>query len=126
MGRAPDPESESWSITFRARNGDEFLKFKKFRGVCRKDNYEYTDLFMPIVDRVVESDNPQLHFNIADEALVLNKNVKEQEQEPDHHVEVDCPECSGSGETRWGGSCRYCNGIGKVGVEKTPEGTDLR
>lgn len=36
-----------------------------------------------------------------------------------HHIEVDCSECSGSGENRWGGSCRGCNGIGKVGVEKS-------
>jgi hypothetical protein len=36
----------------------------------------------------------------------------------DHHIEADCGECSGSGENRWGGVCRGCNGIGKVGVEK--------
>lgn len=36
----------------------------------------------------------------------------------DHHVEIDCSECSGSGENQWGGRCRHCNGIGKVGVEK--------
>jgi hypothetical protein len=101
------------------RNEQEFLKLKKFRGVCRKDNYEYTDLFMPVIDRVIESDNPQLHFNVVADDLVLNKNMKPDEEKPDsHHIEVDCSECSGSGENRWGGSCRGCNGIGKVGVEK--------
>jgi hypothetical protein len=38
--------------------------------------------------------------------------------EDDRHVEVDCSECSGSGENRWGGSCRGCAGIGRIGVEK--------
>lgn len=40
--------------------------------------------------------------------------------ELDRHIEIDCAECSGSGENRWGATCRHCNGVGKIGVESAP------
>lgn len=97
-------------MTFRARNDLEKEKLKQFRRICRKDDYEYTDLFMPVIDRVIASDNPQLHFVKTSEALILSKNLL---PAPKVEIKITCGRCGGEG-------CQFCAQLGFYYEESAP------
>jgi hypothetical protein len=115
MPRRPDPKATG-PMSLRPRNPEEARKFAEFRRICAKDGREYLDYFMPVIDRAIQSDNPQLHFNVREAELVLNKTVKAQGQEADPNpraIKRTCPWCGGEG-------CIRCNNDGWVTEEPAP------
>jgi len=110
MARSPNPNSKSPYLTMRARNDAEEIKLKELRRICRKDNLQYMDVFLPVIDRLILEDNPQLHFVATTDQLILSKNPTPAPQ-PD--VKITCTHCGGEG-------CQRCGQLGFHYEEQAP------
>ena len=109
LTRPPDPKSKTPHIFLRARNDAETLLFLKFKDLIRRDNESYSDVFLPIIEARVQTDNPQLKFVQHGENLILNKTVLPEQKHYGPKTEP-CPSCKGAG-------CSDCGGHGTVLVE---------
>ena len=115
MTRPPDPKSKTTGIFISARNDEEKELVRKFKGVCRKDNYEYMDVFLPIIQAKVRADNPQLHFRPIGNQLVLSKKIPDASRGDlnPRVTKVTCLKCGGEG-------CQHCRFDGWVTEEAVP------
>jgi len=86
----------------RARNDAEEIKLKELRRICRKDNLQYMDVFLPVIDGLIRADNPQLHFVKTSDALVLSKDPA---PAPKPELKITCVRCGGEG-------CQHCSNLG--------------
>lgn|GEM_PF-6657846 len=105
----PPKRNSGGTIFFRARNDGEGLLFAKFKEIMARDGFTYHDKFLPVIEAVVVSDNPQLKFVQQGDALVLNKTVP-----PTERIfgprKMTCEHCRGEG-------CENCAGQGVVYLE---------
>jgi hypothetical protein len=106
------------------RHDSDKILIRKTKEILAEKGTYLMDLCRPTLQAFVKESwppNPQtvMEQHGLQATLPFSQETKlKLNAEEDHHIEVDCSECSGSGENRWGGSCRGCNGIGKIGVEK--------
>ena len=114
LPRRPDPKSRA-PLNIRPRNLEEERLFQEFRRICGKDDYEYMDLFKPIIERVVRDDNPQAHFKFIGDQMVLSKNLPSARALPmnPRANQIICPQCRGTG-------CPRCGNDGWVTEEPAP------
>lgn len=87
----------------------------EFRRVCAKDNLTYMDVFLPVIERLVGADNPQLHFKTIGTQLVLSKNLPKAaagDLNP-RTIKRVCPRCGGEG-------CQFCANDGWVAEDPAP------
>jgi hypothetical protein len=121
MPAVTNPQAKTAQVVLHPRNDYEVDLLKKLKRIISGDGETTIQFFLPFIEKIVKERAPSNPQTLMDPSSprgrTLSRNQRSFLKEKQHYIEEPCPECSGVGVNAWGGHCRYCNGVGKVGVE---------